>query len=70
MNTQTQCCKYFQVRPPQGSAESETTDERYCSWDRLFGGYGYIRAWVEKLVRDLSDAETYEEFVGVPPTHR
>ena len=70
MSTHTECWRHFGVRPPQGSSEPEATDHRYCQWDRLFGGYGYTEAWVEKLVRSLSDPETYEEVVGVPPTHR
>ena len=70
MNTHTQCWRYFEVRPPQDSAEPEATDERYCRWDRLFGGYGYTQAWVDRLVRDLSDPDTYEGVVGFAPTRR
>ena len=70
MSTHTECWRHFGVRPPQGASEPATTEERCCRWDRLFGGYGYTRAWVEKLVRDLSDRGTYEEVVGIPPIHR
>ena len=70
MSAHTECWRHFGVRPPQSSSEPEATDQRYCRWDRLFGGYGYTDAWVEKLVRDLSDPETYEEVVGIPPTRR
>lgn len=70
MSTHTVCWKHFEVRPPGGSSEPEATDQRYCRWDRLFGGYGYTQAWIEKLVRHLSDPETYEEVVGIPPTRR
>lgn len=70
MSTHTACWKHFGVRPPQGAPEPEATDQRYCRWDRLSNGYGYTEAWVEKLVRHLSDPETYEEVVGVAPTRR
>ena len=70
MNTHTACWKHFGVRPPQRASEPEATDQRYCCWDRLSNGYGYSEAWVEKLVRDLSDPETYEEIVGIAPTRR
>lgn len=32
--------------------------------------YGYTKAWVDKLVRDLSDAGKYESVVGKPPNYR
>ena len=70
INTHTACWKHFGVRPPQRASEPEATDQRYCCWDRLSNGYGYTEAWVEKLVRDLSDPETYEEIVGIAPTRR
>ena len=70
LHAHTECWRYFRVRPPGRSAEPEATDDRYCRWDRLFGGHGYTRAWVEKLVRELSNPENYEEIVGIPPTRR
>ena len=66
----TECWRYFGVRPPGGSAEPEATDGRYCRWDRLLNGYGYTQAWIDRLVRDLSDPEKYEQVVGIPPTRR
>ena len=33
-------------------------------------GYGYTKAWVDKLVRDLSDDDQYEAVVGYAPGHR
>ena len=70
MSTHTACWKHFGVRPPQGALEPEATESRYCSWDRLLNGYGYTEAWVDKLVRELSDLEKYEKVVGIPPTRR
>ena len=70
MNAHTECWRHFGVRPPGNSSEPEATDNRYCQWDRLLKGYGYTEAWVERLVRDLGDPETYQEVVGIPPTRR
>lgn len=40
MDTHTRCWKHYAVRPAGGSGEPETTDDRYCRWDRLAKGYG------------------------------
>ncbi len=68
--THTQCWRYFKVRPASGAGEPEATDDRYCRWDRLMNGYGYTQAWIEKLVKELSDAATYEKVVGYEPDRR
>ena len=70
MDTHVRSWRHYKVRPPSGSGEPEATDDRYCRWDRLLGGYGYTDAWVEKLVRDLSDAGKYESVVGYAPDRR
>ncbi|WP_420625654.1 DUF3644 domain-containing protein [Candidatus Poriferisodalis sp.] len=66
MDTHTRCWKHFKVRPPGNAAEPEATDQRYCRYDKLMRGYGYTPAWVERLVRDLSDSLIYESIVGRP----
>lgn len=66
-NTHQRAWKHYKVRPATNSAEPESTDQRYCKWDRLLGGYGYTQAWVELLVADLSDPSIYEEVVGFRP---
>ena len=66
-DTHIRAWKYYAVRPATGSAEPEATDERYCRWDRLSQGYGYTRAWVDKLVEDLSDPLVYEQVAGFQP---
>ena len=70
MDTHTRCWKHYAVRPGTSSPEPEATDDRYCRWDRLSKGYGYTNAWVEKLVRDLSDEHNYRTVVGLAPTPR
>ena len=70
MDTHTRCWRHHNVRPANNAAEPEATDPRYCKWDRLSNGYGYTRAWVDKLVDELSDPATYETIVGVRPDRR
>lgn len=70
MDTHTRCWKHFRVRHTKGAGEPEATNGDFCRWDRLLGGYGYTQAWVEKLVKDLSDPDTYQAVVGYPPDQR
>ena len=70
MDTHTRCWRHYGVRPPYGAGEPEATDDRYCRWDRLMRGYGYTKAWVDKLVRDLSKDDKYEAVVGYAPDRR
>jgi hypothetical protein len=67
LDTHQRAWKYYVVRPATDSAEPEATDERYCRWDRLSRGYGYTRAWVDKLVEELSDPLVYERIAGFEP---
>ena len=52
------------------AGEPEATDDRCCRWDQIMPGYGYTKAWVDKLARDLSKAKKYETVIGYPPDHR
>jgi hypothetical protein len=69
-DTHQRAWKHYRVRPATGSAEPEATDEKYCRWDRLSGGYGYTRAWVERLVKNLSSSVNSERVVGYAPETR
>jgi len=59
MNSHRKCWRYFNTRPPTGSAAPEACDNRYCYYDVLHKDYIYMPAWVEFLVGKLSDAATY-----------
>ena len=67
LDTHQRAWKFYAVRPATDSTEPEATDDSYCRWDRLSRGYGYTRAWVEKLVDGLSDPLTYEQVAGFQP---
>ncbi|HJQ94231.1 MAG TPA: DUF3644 domain-containing protein [Acidimicrobiia bacterium] len=68
-DTHTRCWKHFNVRPASGSSEPDVTDDRYCVYDSLGRQYGYKHAWVELLVKELSNPEVYEAIVGFRPAH-
>jgi len=54
-------------RPAGDSANPERTDERYCVYDEPHKDYLYTQAFIEKLVRESRDAESFERFFGYPP---
>jgi hypothetical protein len=62
--------KALQGQTPTGATEPEATDPAYRKWDRLVGGCGYNRAWVDRLVDEGSDSEQYERAVGYSPEPR
>ncbi len=70
MHTHTRCWQHYSVRPVGGAGEPEATDSDFCRWDRLSRGYGYTKAWVNKLVREMSNEDTYEAVVGYAPDRR
>ena len=53
-------------RPAGGSTNPERTHERYCLYDEPHRDYLYTQAFIEKLVREARDAESFEEFFGYP----
>jgi hypothetical protein len=59
--------KKLNVRPPSKSSHPERTDEKYCTYDRRHGDYGYKPAYVEKLVRECSSANGFTNLTGKPP---
>jgi hypothetical protein len=59
--------RYYHVRPPTGDSHPERTISEYCVYDDVHEDYVYTKAWVEKLIRELSDPAKYQEVVGYPP---
>ena len=57
----------IQPRPPGGDSHPDRTRSEYCVYDSVHKDYLYTRAWVEKLVRELSDANRFREIVGPEP---
>jgi len=67
MSTHTATWKYFNVRPSGGDPHPKRTQSEYCVYDSVHKDYLYTRAWVEKLVRELSDANRFKNVVGRDP---
>ena len=56
----TYCWRYYKVRPRTKSKNPECTDTRYCNYDYVHEDYVYTNAWVNKLIKDLSNEEIRE----------
>ena len=57
----------LRVRPPRGDAHPERTTEQYCVFDELHKDYGYTPAYVNKLIRELGDADRWRTLLGRDP---
>ena len=56
-----QCWRFYHVRPSKGDPNPANCDNRYCFYDSAHGDYLYTSAWVEHLVKELSDTRKYGE---------
>jgi len=54
------------IRPPNGDAHPERTDQRYCVYDELANQYGYTEAWVKWLIKHCSTADGFTSTTGRP----
>lgn len=70
MATHTDAWKHFKVRPPSKDSQPERTRSEYCIYDGVHRDYVYTQAWVEKLVRELSTEDGYENVIGRKPRVR
>jgi len=59
MNDHATCWKRYGVRPSQAGPNART-DDRYCVWDGLANAFVYTPAWIEFLVTELADEDTYK----------
>jgi Protein of unknown function (DUF3644) len=69
-DTHTRAWRHYGVRPPGSAADPTATNPTYCVWDQLSGGYGYTKAWVKFLIKELSDADKYRSAIGRDPEPR
>lgn len=67
MSIHTAAWKFFKVRPSGSDSHPERTRSEYCIYDGVHGDYLYTRAWIEKLVKALSNADRFKEVVGRDP---
>lgn len=67
MTNHTEAWRHFEVRPPYGDANPERTLSEYCVFDSAHADYVYTNAWVQKLIREFSDAKTFQAITGRAP---
>lgn len=58
------CYQHFNARPKKGEADPSFCDIRYCQYDDLHKDYCYSQAWVDFLVKELSDPVHYETIIS------
>jgi hypothetical protein len=60
LHMHTQAWRYFGVRPPSDERDQYNTKSEFCYMNELVGKHVYTRAWINYLVRKLSDPEIYD----------
>ena len=70
MHHHTKAWRYYKVRPKGGSREPQRTIARYCIYDQAHRDYLYTEAWVEKLMRELSDKIKFREVTDQDPREK
>lgn len=60
-----QAWRHFEVRPASDAVDKYKTKTQFCHWNKLVGKYVYTPAWVNFLVRKLSDDEIYDAVAAV-----
>lgn len=67
MHHHTKAWKYFRVRPASNSTQPQHTNPSYCVYDKAHKDYLYTKAWITKLISELSDPTKYEQVTERPP---
>ncbi|WP_431901330.1 DUF3644 domain-containing protein [Amycolatopsis thermoflava] len=64
LNDHASAWRYWQVRPPKDVEHPERTKSEFCRYNGAFKQYVYTDAWVNFLVRKLSDPVIFGEVTG------
>jgi hypothetical protein len=64
LSTHTLAWKHYAVRPLSNDPHPERTKSQYCVYDPVRRDWLFTQAWVELLVRDLSDPQRYQALVS------
>ncbi len=67
MHHHTTAWKHFRVRPTQKDSKPECTNSNYCVYDRAHRDYLYTNAWIQKLIREMSDQAKFQQVTGLSP---
>ncbi|ROS75586.1 DUF3644 domain-containing protein [Cellulomonas sp. PhB143] len=68
MHAHTQAWRYFGVRPPADSPTPEKTKSDFCRYNDAFGEYVYTPAWVNYLVRKVSEPQVFAKIMAWQPS--
>ena len=68
MHTHTQAWKAYNVRPPTGAENPESTRSEFCIYDELVKSYGYTEVWVTFLLRKLRDKDELDRVMSWKPS--
>jgi hypothetical protein len=63
----TSAWQHFKVRPATAAPKPEATIAKYCVYDAAHKDYLYTEAWIDKLAKDLADAQSFEAIIGTAP---
>jgi len=66
--THTACWKKYKVRPAHGDSNPHAPNPEFCVYDSLHGDYGYTNAWVDFLVKKMSDEQEYSSLYKLQAT--
>lgn len=58
------CWKHYGVRPLKGSKNPIDCKTKYCCYDDAHQDYVYTPAWVEFLIKELSDPDKYDQIMS------
>ncbi len=59
------CWKYYKIRPPKNSSDPTKTKQNYCFYNAAFNQYEYTEEWVNFLIIELKNKETYKKIMGI-----
>jgi hypothetical protein len=63
-HTHQQAFRYFEVRPKKGAKDPGHTNKEFCAFHKVWKGYAYSPAWVEKVVAAVNDDATYAKITA------
>ncbi|MBB0993651.1 DUF3644 domain-containing protein [Dietzia sp. SLG510A3-3B2-2] len=66
-NDHASAWRHYGVRPPGDLIKEDQTDQRYCVADRISKKYVYTNAWVNLLIKELSDPDRFKAICGKLP---
>lgn len=60
----TQAWRFYQVRPKKGASQPGNTQSEYCIYHAAHNDYTYSEKWVEFLVKEIENEESYRQIIS------